>query len=114
MGSFFFVIGCIAIAVPGLPTTPFLLLAAALYVKSSDKLYQKLISNRLLGGYITHFQKHRGMTLKAKLTSISIMWTMITISFIISDTVAVKIALPILGGIGTVVMGFCLKTIKNR
>ncbi len=49
LGTLSLCIGVIGIVVPGLPTTPFLLLTAGLYIKSSDKLYTKLISNRLVG-----------------------------------------------------------------
>ena len=49
LGSIFVGIGAIGVLVPGLPTTPFMILAAACYIRSSDKLYNWLIKNRIFG-----------------------------------------------------------------
>ena len=73
LGTLSLGIGIIGIVVPGLPTTPFLLLTAGLYVKSSDRLYQKLISNRYVGSYILEYQANKGMTKRAKLYAIGLM-----------------------------------------
>lgn len=96
-------LGIIGIVVPGLPTTSFLLLTAYLYARSSDKLYNKLLNHRFLGGYIKDFQK--GMSVRAKIRAISMMWTMILISsFFFIDNWYVRGVLLIVGIIGTVVM----------
>ena len=55
LGTLSLGIGIIGIVVPGLPTTPFILLTAGLYIKSSDRLYQKLINSRFIGPYINNF-----------------------------------------------------------
>ena len=52
LGSIFVAIGAIGILVPGLPTTPFMILAAACYIRSSNKLYNWLIKNKLFGKHI--------------------------------------------------------------
>lgn len=106
-------IGLIGIVVPGLPTTPFLLLAAGLYVRSSDKLYHQLLQSRLFGPYITDFQKHKGIRRKVKVRAITLMWTMITLSITLTKPLWVKFLLPGLGIIGTVVMAFLIKTIDD-
>ena len=113
LGSISLVLGIIGIIVPGLPTTPFILLSAGLYIRSSDKLYQKLISNQLIGSYIKNYQTNKGITLKAKLTAIATMWFMITVStlFFIS-TFYVKVIVIVIGLIGTVVMGFIVPTTR--
>ena len=49
-------LGVAGIFLPLLPTTPFLLLAAALYVRSSPRLYAWLLSHCWLGEYIRHFR----------------------------------------------------------
>lgn len=66
--------GIAGIFLPLLPTTPFLLLAAALYVRSSPRLYARLLANRLLGGYIRNFREHRAIPLRAKICSLALMW----------------------------------------
>lgn len=75
------ILGCIALAlgivgifVPLLPTTPFLLLAAALWVRSSPRLYAWLLAHRLLGFYIRSFRENRAIPLRAKVVSIALMW----------------------------------------
>ena len=55
LGTIFLGLGILGIFIPGLPTTPFLLLTAALYLRSSQRLYQKLISNKILGKYIQNY-----------------------------------------------------------
>lgn len=109
-GLLFLSLGFVGIFIPGLPTTPFVLLSAALFFRSSDKLYNRLISSRLFGKYIADFREKKGMTLRAKLISISIMWIMITLSILTIEPKILKLIIFIVGMIGTVVMGFCIKT----
>lgn len=112
LGTLSLVVGIIGIVVPGLPTTAFLLLTAALYVRSSERLYKKLISNKYLGPYILEFEKNKGMTKRLKLQAIGTMWVMITIScvFFIQSLTVILFVIG-LGIIGTVVMGFIVKTV---
>jgi uncharacterized protein len=119
LGTISLCIGIIGILMPGLPTTPFVLLTAGLYVRSSDKLYQKLISNRFIGSYIFEFRTNKGMTRKKKVLAMGIMWGMILLSVIFFiPLLTVKLIILILGLIGTLVMGFIVSTIhisnKNK
>ncbi len=113
LGTLSLILGIIGIVVPGLPTTPFLLLTAGLYARSSEKLYNTLISNKVLGSYIIKYRANKGITIKTKIYSISIMWIMISISaFAFIDNIYVRITLFIIGGIGTIVMSG-IPTIKK-
>jgi len=107
-------VGCLGIVVRGLPTTPFVLLAASLFAKSSERWYNWLTSNRLFGKFIKDFAKEKGMSMKMKIISISLMWTMITISALTFKSLHMKLFLVLMGIIGTIVMGFVLKTIKAK
>jgi hypothetical protein len=107
-------IGCAGIVIRGLPTTPFVLLAASLFAKSSERWYNWLISNRLFGKFIEQYAKEKGMTLKMKIISITLMWTMITISALTFKSIHMKLFLLLMGITGTVVMGFALKTITVK
>lgn len=80
LGTISLVIGLIGIVVPGLPTTPFLLLTAGLYLKGSKRLHQKLINNPYVGKYILDYQSRKGLTKKQKTFALSMMWTMIFVS----------------------------------
>jgi hypothetical protein len=114
LGTLSLVVGAIGVVVPGLPTTAFLLLAAWFYVRSSEKLYNKLITNRYLGPYILDFREKKGMTRRTKLQAIGTMWVMITIScvFLINSHIVIGIVLG-LGVIGTIVMGFIIRTVDR-
>jgi uncharacterized membrane protein YbaN (DUF454 family) len=107
-------IGCAGIVVRGLPTTPFVLLAASLFAKSSERWYNWLISNRLFGKFIEDFAREKGMSLKIKIISISLMWAMITISAMTFKSLHMKLFLLVMGVIGTIVMGFIVKTIRVK
>lgn len=111
LGTISLGLGFAGIFVPGLPTTPFLILTAGLYLRSSDRLYQKVINNRYVGNYIADYQINKSLPLKTKLYSIGMMWIMIFISgYFFISRLWIQILLAILGVIGTIVMGFIIKT----
>lgn len=74
LGSLSLVLGIIGIFLPLLPTTPFLLLTAALYVRSSPRLYNWLLRQKHLGPYIRNFREYKAIPLKAKIISVSLIW----------------------------------------
>ncbi len=75
IGTLFVALGFIGIFVPGLPTTPFLLLAAWCYARSSERFYHWLLTNRWFGEYIKNYQRGRGMRLRDKVVVLLMMWT---------------------------------------
>ena len=82
-------LGIIGILVPILPTTPFLLLAAACYMRSSERFYQWLINNRIFGAYVRNYIEGRGMPVRIKVFTILLLWLTIglTIAFGVQNTV---------------------------
>lgn len=93
-------IGIIGIIVPILPTTPFLLLAAACYLRSSERFYRWLLNNRLFGNYIADYLAGRGMPLKTKIFTLALLWVAIGISMAIATqnpVVRVVLALVAVG-----------------
>jgi hypothetical protein len=87
-------IGILGIFVPILPTTPFLLLAAACYIRSSERFYRWLINNRLFGTYIRNYIEGRGMPLRTKIFTIFLLWIAIGISVCIgTQNLVVRIVL---------------------
>ncbi len=66
VGTVFVSLGIVGIFIPILPTTPFLLLAAACYAKSSQRFYHWLLSNRWFGAYIGNYRQKRGDAAKDK------------------------------------------------
>lgn len=73
-------LGVIGIFVPVLPTTPFLLLAAACFVRSSRRFYLWLVEHPRLGPWIRDYLEGQGIPLKGKVYALALMWTSITIS----------------------------------
>ena len=93
-GTFFVALGILGIFLPLLPTTPFLLLAAALYARSSLRFYNWLLSNRVFGKYIKNNLEGNGMPLQAKIISITLLWiTILYSAFFIIDIIFVRIIL---------------------
>ncbi len=112
-GTISLFLGVSGIFIPGLPTTPFLLLTAGCYIRSSEKLYKKLVENRIVGPYLKEFYIKKGMTVKLKIFSIFLMWMMISISSIFFITAfLLKLILGVVGLIGTIVMALIVPTIK--
>jgi len=79
-GSLSVALGVIGIFLPILPTTPFLLLAAACYAKSSEKMYNRLLNNKYLGKYIRNYREQKGIPKKTKIIAISFLWISILLS----------------------------------
>ena len=74
VGSVSLVLGVLGIFLPMLPTTPFLLLSAAAWVKASPSLYEWLINHRVFGEYIRNFREYRAIPLRVKIISVSLVW----------------------------------------
>lgn len=73
-------LGVIGIFLPVLPTTPFLLLAAACFARSSPRFYFWLVNHKRLGPWIRDYLQGNGIPLKAKVYAIGLMWASIGLS----------------------------------
>jgi uncharacterized membrane protein YbaN (DUF454 family) len=93
---------CLALAVLGvflplLPTTPFLLLASACYVRSSERLHGWLMGNRMLGPYIRNFKERRGLPLRARVTTVVVLWLPLAYSVYRLDALWLEVLLLLMG-----------------
>lgn len=113
LGSISLALGVIGIFVPLLPTTPLLLLAAALYFRSSPKLYDWLLNHPRLGTYIRNFREHRAIPLRVKIVSVSLVWLTIGYCIItVVESLWLRIALALLATAITIhILSF--KTLRN-
>ena len=73
-------LGVLGIFLPVLPTTPFLLLAAACFLRSSRRLYQWLVGHPRLGPWVSDYLEGQGIPLKGKVWAIGLMWASILLS----------------------------------
>ena len=73
-------LGVLGIFLPLLPTTPFLLLAAACFMRSSQRFYDWLVSHPRLGPWIGDYLEGNGIPLKGKLYTVGLMWISIGFS----------------------------------
>ena len=101
LGSLFVGLGAIGVIVPGLPTTPFLILAAACYIRSSQRLYDWLISNKRFGPYLKDYREGKGIPRKAKRVAVVMIVVFVSFSVVFGiEDLTLKIAVGLLGLIG--------------
>lgn len=113
-GTFFVGLGIIGIILPLLPTTPFLLLAAVLYAKSSQKFYNWLLNNKWFGKYIKNYREGKGIPYKAKIFFISLLWLTIIFSIVyIINNLFVSIIL-ILIALGVSIHLISIRTMRKN
>ncbi len=87
-------LGALGLILPGLPTTPFVLIAAACYIRSSERLYRWLTSNRVFGPVVTTWQAERGLTIRAKLITLALVWiTLGGAALFLVDSMVMKLVL---------------------
>ena len=77
VGTLCVVLGAVGIFVPILPTTPFLLLAAYFYARSSERFLNWLLTNRLFGKFISNYRSGLGIPLLQKILTIVALWVTI-------------------------------------
>lgn len=80
VGSLALVLAVIGVVVPGLPTTPFVLVAAACYARASRRFYSWLVHNPTFGPLIREWRLHRSIPWRIKLIAISTMSLTICVS----------------------------------
>ncbi len=102
-GFFFVGIGMVGIVVPGLPTTPFMILAAACFARSSRRFYRWVMTNRIFGAQVRRFREGKGISLRGKVFSVSAMTLFILLAVIFAipnHLLWVKVLMLVLGTIG--------------
>ena len=113
LGTLSLGLGILGIFLPLLPTTPFLLLTAALYFKGSPRLYQWLLNHKYFGTYIRNFRENKAIPLRAKIISLLRMWgPMLYCIFFLIPLVGVKVLLFLIA-VGVTYHILSFKTLKK-
>lgn len=82
-GLVFVAVGAVGVVVPGLPTTPMLLLAAACFARSSPRLYHWLLTNRTFGPLIADYRAGRGVSRRVKASALSMMGLFVAFALLV-------------------------------
>ena len=108
LGTLFVGLAILGVLLPLLPTTPFLLLAAACFARSSDRLYHWLLNQKHLGRFIKDYREKRGIALPIKLFTLSLLWLTIGFSVVYAvDLLWVRLLLLVIAvGVTTHVLNF--------
>jgi len=104
--------GAVGVALPVLPTTPFVLLAAICFSASNEKMARWLEKSRVFGPYIENYRTKAGIPIWLKCASIAFLWTGLSISMVLTRAVWAYILLGIVG-IGVTVHLLMIKTKKK-
>ena len=91
-------LGIIGLIFPILPTTPFLLLAAACFAGNSEKAYNWLVNNKIFGKIIRDYREGKGLSVKVKIYTIFFLWLSIILSILLISIFWVQILLVIIAG----------------
>ncbi len=112
-GTFFMGLGIVGIFVPLLPTTPFLLLAAACYARSSQRFYDWLLNNKYFGNYIGNYRERKAIALKGKVLTLALLWTTIGCSVMFAVEILFVRVFLIVIAIGVSIHIFSLRTLHE-
>ncbi len=96
-GSLSLALGCLGVFLPLLPTTPFLLLAAYCYLRSSAAMHAWLLGHKLLGPYIDNYLTHGAITRRARRGALIFLWLTLFASSLFISRFALKLLLLAVG-----------------
>jgi len=111
-GTVFVALGLVGAFLPVMPTTPFLLLAAACWVRSSDRLHRWLFTNHLFGEYLRRYRNGEGLPLASKIATLSLLWLSLGASALLAvpDRLGWVRALMLLVGIAVTIHVLRIRT----
>ena len=114
------VIGCIAVVLailgiflPLLPTTPFLLLASACFVRGSERMHRWLRNHRLFGEYLRNFEDNRALPLRGKIVTLVLLWLSMAYSIYLVKSLLLRLMLLAIAASVTVMI-LRMKTLETR
>ena len=101
-GIFFFIgifalgLGILGMALPVLPTTPFLLLSGAMFLRSSDQMADWLFNHKMFGPPIRNYLEHKSVDKRSKILAMALLWPTILVSVSLVDPPWLKFLLVII------------------
>ena len=114
LGCLFVGLGAIGAVVPGMPTTVFLVLAAACFIRSSQRLYDWLISNKTFGPYLKDYREGKGIPRRAKVLALSMIVIFVSFAvFYAIEATQTKVLVGLVGLIGFLFVFFKVPAAKT-
>ena len=110
LGAISLGLGAVGVALPVMPTTPFVLLAAICFSAGNKKAYERLLKNRIFGPYIENYRTKQGIKLSLKIASLVFLWAGLILSMY---AIGAAWAILVLGIVGVGVTIHLLR-IKTR
>ncbi len=107
-------LGTAGIFLPLLPTTPFLLLAAACFARSSERFYDWLMTNRWVGSYVRNYTEHRATTMATKVGGITMLWCCLALAGLFFTDSSLVRSLLLVIAVGVTIHLASLKTITRE
>lgn len=113
IGGISVVLAILGIFLPLLPTTPFLLLASACFVRASERLHRWLLNNRLFGEYLRNIEDKKGMPLRGKIVTLVLLWASLAYSMYTVRPLLLKVGLFAIG-FGVTAFILRMKTLQKE
>jgi uncharacterized protein len=107
-------LGFIGMFLPVLPTTPFLLLAAACYARSSQRFYRWLMTNRWFGTILRHYREGKGLPLKQKIATLLLLWLTIAATAVFAVSLVWVRLLLLIVAVGVTIHLLKMKTFRPQ
>jgi uncharacterized membrane protein YbaN (DUF454 family) len=102
VGMLALALGIAGLFLPLVPTTPFLLLASACFMRGSERMHRWLLGNRILGKVIRDYEEKRAVPRRAKIAGIFLLWASMSISIYLVPPVWLKLMLAAIGAAVTI------------
>ncbi len=99
LGTIFLALAVVGIVVPVLPTTPFLLLAAACYARASERLYAWLLGQRTLGPIIERWRRSGSMAPGVKRRAQTVVVVTFAVSIVLVGDLVLRVGLAAFGAV---------------
>jgi len=113
IGFTFVGLGAVGVALPVMPTTPFILLAAFCFSASNKKFHDWLRRNRAFGPFIENYRTKQGISIWHKTASIAFLWAGLVISMAVARTSWIYVVLAAVGA-GVTIHLLMIKTKRKR
>lgn len=108
-------LGLVGVVVPGLPTTPFILLGAACFARASPRLHQRMLSSAWIGPMLRDWENNRSLTRRVKSVALTMMVVMVAVSvWTFHGRVWLQAVLVLVGLLGVWVVGWRIPTRNGR